>query len=125
MQKDVLLSWREQARYEFTASHTIKYNDLDEHLSRVSRLSDGLRADLDSLTQIYFASTSQQTNSNVQLLAVISAIFLPLNLIAGIFGMNFESIPLLTNPLGPYMIISIMLSISALLLWWFKKKRWY
>ena len=91
----------------------------------MTRLADGLSADLDSLTQIYFASTSQLTNRNVQILAVISAIFLPLNLIAGIFGMNFASIPMLDYPLGPYVIVFIMLFITSALLWWFKKKKWY
>lgn len=125
MQKDVFLSWQEQTGYEFNASHTIKFNDLNEHLGRVIRLSDGLSADLDSLTQIYFASSSQQTNSNVQFLAVISAIFLPLNLIAGIFGMNFKNIPLLDVSMGVYIILAVMLLISVALLWWFKTKNWY
>ena len=125
MQKDVLLSWREQTGYEFSASQTIKFNDLNEHLGRITRLSEGLSTDLDSLTQVYFAATSQQTNINVQFLAVISAIFLPLNLIAGFFGMNFVNIPMLRNPLGVYIISFIMLLIAVALLWWFKRKKWY
>jgi Mg2+ and Co2+ transporter CorA len=125
LQKEVLINWKENTRYVFSSAHIIKFNDLHEHLARVGRLSEGLKTDLDSLTQIYFASTGQKTNINVQLLAVISAIFLPLNLIAGIFGMNFDSIPLLKNPMGVFIVVGFMVSMSAILLWVFKKKSWY
>lgn len=125
LQIEVLINWKENTRCVFSPAHIIKFNDLHEHLARVGRLSEGLKTDLDSLTQIYFASTGQKTNINVQLLAVISAIFLPLNLIAGIFGMNFDSIPLLKNPMGVFIVVGFMLSVTAVLLWWFKKKSWY
>lgn len=125
LQKEVLLNWKENTRYPFSPTHIVKFNDINEHLGRVERLSEGLKNDLDSLTQIYFASTGQRTNINVQILAVISAIFLPLNLIAGIFGMNFEFIPLIKNPYGSLIIIAIMILLSSTLLWWFKKKKWY
>lgn len=125
LQKEVLLNWKENTRYAFSPTHIVKFNDINEHLGRVERLSEGLKNDLDSLTQIYFASTGQRTNINVQILAVISAIFLPLNLIAGIFGMNFEFIPLIKNPYGSLIIIAIMILLSSTLLWWFKKKKWY
>ena len=125
LQEEVIINWKENTRYVFSPAHVIKFNDLHEHLARVGRLSEGLKTDLDSLTQIYFASTGQKTNINVQLLAVISAIFLPLNLIAGIFGMNFENIPLLKNPMGVFIIFAFMASVTVVLLWFFKKKSWY
>ena len=125
LQQDALSNWQENTRYEFNPSLQIKFNDIFEHLARVERYADSVRADLDSLTQIYFAANGQKTSVNVQFLAVISAIFLPLNLIAGIFGMNFDNIPLLSHPLGPYVIVSLMVMLAGLLLWWFKKKNWY
>ena len=125
LQREALLRWRENTRYEFTPSNSIRFNDLDSHLARIERLASGISSDLDSLTQIYFASTGQRTNSTMQILAVLSAIFLPLNLIAGIFGMNFEFIPLLKNPWGAAIAIGLMLIISVALLWWFKKKKWF
>lgn len=125
LQREVLSRWREDTRYELNASNTIRFNDLDSHLARIERLSSGISSDLDSLTQIYFASIGQKTNSTMQILAVLSAIFLPLNLIAGIFGMNFVYIPLLNNPWGIAIAIAAMLIVSFGLLWWFKKKNWF
>ncbi len=125
LQSAVLADWRKNTRLEFNASQIIKFNDLNDHMSRIERLSEGLRSDLDSLTQIYFASTGQKTNINVQFLAAISAIFLPLNLIAGIFGMNFESLPFIKDPLSPFILIAMMIIVAVFLLFWFKKKKWY
>ena len=125
LQRDVLSTWKENTQYELSPSHIIHFNHLDNHLGRIERLSTGLSADLESLTQIYFASTGQRTNVTVQILAVISAIFLPLNLIAGIFGMNFETIPFLKYEWGSAFAIGLMVMISVALLWWFKKKKWY
>lgn len=125
LQREVLLSWRENTRYEINPSNTIRLNDLDSHLARIERLASGISTDLDSLTQIYFASIGQKTNSTMQFLAVLSAIFLPLNLIAGIFGMNFEFIPLLKNPWGVVIALGFMLIVSLSLLWWFRKKKWF
>jgi magnesium transporter len=125
LQREALLRWRENTRYELSPSNSIRFNDLDNHLARIERLASGISSDLDSLTQIYFASTGQRTNSTMQILAALSAIFLPLNLIAGIFGMNFEFIPLLKNPWGAAITIGFMLVISITLLWWFRKKKWF
>jgi magnesium transporter len=125
LQREALLRWRENTRYELSPSNSIRFNDLDSHLARIERLASGISTDLDSLTQIYFASTGQRTNSTMQILAVLSAIFLPLNLIAGIFGMNFEFIPLLKNPWGAAITIGFMLVVSITLLWWFRKKKWF
>ena len=74
--------------------------------------------------QIYFSITGQRTNSIVQLLTIISVIFLPLNLIAGIFGMNFEHMPLLDHALGFWATAIGMtaLGLAALLL--LRLKRW-
>lgn len=125
LQREVLQSWREDTKYSFSQSQAIHFNDLDGHFGRAERLSDAIRSDIDSLTHIYFTSTGQKTNSIVQFLAVISAIFLPLNLIAGLFGMNFESMPMLKNPWGPVVVVMAMFCVSAILLWWFKRNRWF
>lgn len=125
LQRDILQKWRDETHYEFTQSHLIHFNDLDNHLGRIERLSEGIRTDIDSLTDTYFASTGQKTNTIVQFLAVISAIFLPLNLIAGMFGMNFEHLPFLRAPWGPALVILLMILLSTVLLLWFKKHRWF
>jgi Mg2+ and Co2+ transporter CorA len=57
-------------------------------------------------------------------LTSITAIFLPLNLIAAIFGMNFEVIPLLHNQSGFWWTLGCMALIASTLAWLFWRKRY-
>jgi magnesium/cobalt transport protein CorA len=125
LQRDILESWREETTLQFTSSQQISFNDLDSHFARIERLSDAMCSDLDSLTNIYFATVSQKTNTIMQFLAAISAIFLPLNLIAGIFGMNFENLPFIKTTWGVFTILTVMLLLFILLYWLFKNRRWF
>ena len=123
LQREVLQDWREETKLIFNASHVIHFNDLDGHLGRIERLADAIRYDIDSLIEIYFATTGQNTNNVIQFLAVVSAIFLPLNLIASFFGMNFELLPFTRQPWGVSLVLLTMVLLTVGLLWWFKRKR--
>jgi hypothetical protein len=53
-----------------------------------------------------------------------SSIFLPLNFITGVFGMNFEFMPLLHAHWGVLAALGFMLVVSAGMMWFFRRKRW-
>jgi magnesium transporter len=57
-------------------------------------------------------------------LAVLSAIMLPLSLIAGIYGMNFDNMPELKTPHGYFITLGIMGLVAALLLFYFWRRGW-
>ena len=123
-QRTVLAEWREQTVLQIDEGMAIRFNDLEEHLGRVQHQADVLQHDIDGLVSIHFAASSQNTNQVMQVLTVISAIFLPLNLIAGIFGMNFRDMPLLHLRFGGAAAILGMTLVGFLLLWWFRRRRW-
>lgn len=75
----------------------VHYNGLTEHLKRVYNHAVVIQHDTDAMVQIFFSTNTQTTNDILRFLAVVSAIFLPLNLLAGIFGMNFSHLPLLQS----------------------------
>ncbi|GLP96284.1 magnesium transporter CorA family protein [Paraferrimonas sedimenticola] len=90
---------------------------------------------LDSLTLMYYdlcgdliegyiSLSSHQLNRTMQLLTVVSVIFVPLTFIAGIYGMNFEYIPELTYKHGYFMLWGFMLAVASALVWTFRRKRW-
>lgn len=64
-------------------------------------------------------------HKGLRLLTIVSAIFLPLTLIAGIYGMNFGNMPELTWTYGYPLVIAAMVALAAVLLWIFYLKGWF
>ncbi len=82
---------------------------------------------IDRITQafnLYYTLISERTNRVVTKLTIISAIFLPLSLIAGIYGMNFRYMPELQHPLAYPITLSAMAVIAIGELLYFKIKKW-
>ena len=59
------------------------------------------------------------------MLTVVQAVFVPLTLIAGIYGMNFSVIPGLDWPIGYFACLSLMAVIAAVELWMFHRGGWF
>jgi magnesium/cobalt transport protein CorA len=121
---DALTEWREQTTLALDSTLAVRFNDLQEHLRRVYDHTIVVQHDIDALVQIYFSANTQRTNEILQFLTIISAVFLPLNLLAGVFGMNFVHLPLLQLWYGPMIVSGLMLTIVAGLLLWFRHRHW-
>lgn len=100
------------------------YRDVHDHLLRISDLSESYRDLVSGLFDIHFSVTANKTNEVMKLLAIFSAIMLPLSLIAGIYGMNFENMPELKTPHGYYLTIGFMVLVAVTLLFYFWRKGW-
>jgi Mg2+ and Co2+ transporter CorA len=83
-----------------------------------------LEQSIETAVQIHFNAQSNRTNQTMRTLTSITAIFLPLNLIAAIFGMNFDVIPLLHSNNGFWWTIGSMSLIAMTLAWLFWRKRY-
>jgi magnesium transporter len=84
-----------------------------------------------SLMNLYLSITSQRTNEAsyktneiVRILTVFSIFFLPLNFLAGVYGMNFEQMPELKSEYGYYYVIATMILISLGLFTWMYRRGW-
>lgn len=66
------------------------YRDVHDHLMRISDLAENYRDLVSGLLDIHFSVIANKTNDVMKLLAVFSAVMLPLSLIAGIYGMNMK-----------------------------------
>ena len=67
---------------------------------------------------------SVEQNTVMKVMSVTSAIFLPLTLIASIYGMNFVDMPFLHSSDAFWAVCALMLCIAGGLIWWFKTRRW-
>ncbi|WP_220464888.1 magnesium transporter CorA family protein [Colwellia sp. MB02u-18] len=102
--------------------HTV--NDLRERLDRLLSLSQMYYDICGDLINGYMSVTSHQLNATMRVLTVITALFVPLTFLAGIYGMNFEYIPELKAANGYFILLGVMAVVSVVLLMIFKKKRW-
>ncbi len=98
--------------------------DLYDHIFRLSDSLENYRDIIYGLFDIYLSSVSNKMNDIMKILTIISTIFIPLSFLAGFYGMNFQFMPELGFRFAYPILIIIMLFISGLMLYFFKKKDW-
>jgi len=102
----------------------VRSRDVLEHIERVVHHVRRLEQSVETAVQMHFSVQGSRTNDIMRTLTVLTAIFLPLNLIAAIFGMNFEFIPLLHKQDGFWWTMGGMVLIAAALALVFWRKRY-
>ncbi len=100
------------------------YRDIYDHLHRVSVLAENYRDLVGGLLNLHFNVIANRTNDVVKILTIFSAIVLPLSLIAGIYGMNFENMPELKTRYGYFLTLGFMVLVAIALLLYFWRKGW-
>jgi magnesium transporter len=98
--------------------------DVIEHIERVVHHVRRLEQSAESAIQIYFGAQGNRTNDIMRTLTALTAIFLPLNLITGFFGMNFEIFPWVHNPNALWWTLGFMVSIALAMGLVFWRKRY-
>jgi len=102
----------------------VRVNDLVEHIERVRSHAHRLEGSVESAVQLHFSATAHRTNQVMRTLTVITAIFMPLTLITGVFGMNFEFIPGIHSASGFWWTLGAMGTIALLLVGFFRTRRY-
>lgn len=98
--------------------------NLYENTIQIIDSVDSYRDMLNSLQDLFIAEVSYKMNKVMQLLTLISVIFIPLTFLAGIYGMNFSYIPELQYKYGYFVLLGVMLCLFSILLIFFKRKKW-
>jgi magnesium transporter len=102
----------------------IYFRDVLDHTLRATEAIDSYRDILSGLLDIYISSVSNKMNEVMKVLTVFASIFIPLTFIAGIYGMNFEYMPELKWKWAYPTLWLAFITIPAVLLVYFKKKKW-
>lgn len=100
------------------------YRDVHDHLQRISDLAENYRDLVSGLLDVHFSVIANKTNEVMKVLAVFSAIMLPLSLIAGIYGMNMKLYGDIENPSYFWEVMALMGIIAVGLLIYFWRKGW-
>lgn len=98
--------------------------DVIEHIDRVVHHVQRLAQNTETAVQMHFSAQSHRTNEIMKTLTAVTAVFLPLNLITGFFGMNFEFLPLIHHTSGLWWAVGTMVTVAVALAGLFWRKRY-
>jgi magnesium transporter len=102
----------------------IYFRDVYDHAVRAMDLVETYRDLLSGALDIYLTQMANRTNDIVKGLTILATIMLPLTLVTGYWGMNFEYMPLLKNPNGIWYTTGGLVVITVVMLGYFKLKKW-
>ena len=137
-QHDAMQEWldslREQPMSSFAANAQLaqtrrdqmvaRARDVIEHIQRVVHHARRLEQSAETVVQIHFSAQSNRTNDIMRTLTALTAVFLPLNLITGFFGMNFEFMPLIHQISGFWWTLGFMVLLVVVVVSVFWRKRY-
>jgi magnesium transporter len=104
--------------------HLIYFRDLYDHMFRISETIDVERDMMAGTMEAYLSVIANRTNEIMKVLTIFSAIMLPLTLIAGIYGMNFATLPELHWHYGYWYALGLMAITAFFMLMWFRRRGW-
>ncbi len=99
-------------------------NDIANKFERLRTMVDMYYDQMNDLIEGYISISSHRLNHTMRILTVITAIFVPLSFLVGMYGMNFEFMPELKWRYGYFFLLSLMGLTAFSLIQWFKRKRW-
>jgi len=124
---DALDEWPEEADPQLQREREIlrvRSRDVLEHVARVLSHVRRLGESAETAVQMHFSALGHRTNDIMRTLTVLTAVFLPLNLITGFFGMNFDDLPLVHSATGLWVALVVMLAVGGGLIALFWRKRY-
>lgn len=102
----------------------VRARDVLEHIERSRAHVHRLQSALESAIQLHFSATANRTNHVMRTLTVLTAIFLPLNLLTGLFGMNFANMFLTKYSWGFWLVLLLMVGNTVFLVHYFWRKHY-
>ena len=111
---------------ELIEEKTEKYfKDVYDHIVQANDLAENYRDMMMNLNDLYLSNVNLKMNEVMKVMTVVTCLLAPATVIGGIFGMNFEIIPLLHNKWGFFISVGLMLFIPLAMLRIFRKRGWF
>jgi len=111
---------------ELIDEKTEKYfKDVYDHIIQANDLAENYRDMMMNLQDLYLNNVNLKLNEVMKVMAIVTCLLAPATVIGGIFGMNFERIPLLHNQWGFFISVGLMLLIPLWMIIAFKRRGWF
>ena len=120
--KDVIIKLE---KTEIEDLETKYFSELKEQTNNLISNIDFELQELESKINLIFSIQGHRLNEVMKTLTILSVIFIPLTFLAGIYGMNFENIPELKFKYSYFILLTVMVIITIISVWYFKRKKWF
>ena len=100
------------------------FRDASDHLLQIIEQLDSLREMAASVRDVHYSQMNARMNEIMRNLAVLSAVFMPMTFVVGVYGMNFDTMPELRWENGYYICLAVIAAIGIGFWFWFKRKKW-
>ncbi|MBU4149918.1 MAG: magnesium/cobalt transporter CorA [Candidatus Omnitrophica bacterium] len=130
-QRDVINKLARRDSQLISAKNVIYFRDIYDHIARIHELLEADRDLIAGTFEIYLSAVSNRMNEIMKRLTIVATIFMPLTLIAGVYGMNFNpgashwNMPELNWAYGYVFVIGLMILITLGMMVYFKRKKWF
>jgi magnesium transporter len=101
------------------------FRDVFDHVVQVAAMAEFYRETLAGVRDAYLSAVSNRLNEVMKVLTIVATLLLPLTVITGIYGMNFEDMPELRWRYGYPATLVGMAAIMVGVAWYFKRKDWW
>lgn len=123
--REVLCGLQRNESSLIQGSTAVYLRDVYDHTIRVAESIESYREMVSGLLDIYLSSVSNRMNEVMKVLTVIATIFIPLTFVAGIYGMNFKYMPELEWHWAYFAVLGVMAVIGLVMVYYFRKKKWF
>lgn len=111
---------------ELIEERTEKYfKDVYDHIIQANDLLENYRDMIMNLNDLYLSNVNLKMNEVMKVMAIVTCLLAPATVIGGIFGMNFDVIPMLHNKWGFFICVALMLLIPLLMVRAFRRRGWF
>jgi len=97
--------------------------DVKDKILSLILIYDEVAEDANNLMNTYLSVTAKKSNDVIKLLTIFSVFFLPLTFLVGVYGMNFDFMPELRLKYGYLFVWILMILVSFVIFFWFKKRK--
>ncbi|MFY0598704.1 MAG: magnesium/cobalt transporter CorA [Cyclobacteriaceae bacterium] len=121
---DAITSMKTEGEQYLKKANNAYLHDLQDQVRYILSFCDTSREMLRDIMDLHQTNQSNEMNRVMKTLTIVSAIFIPMTFLAGIYGMNFEAMPELHWRYGYFSVLGLMLLVAGTIFYILKKKNW-
>lgn len=123
--RDALNKMRVEAGHFIQKTSVNYFQDITDHLNYLAASFETSREMLKDLMDLHHSNQNNDMNRVMKTLTVVSAIFIPLTFVAGVYGMNFRYMPELDSAWGYPITVAAMIGVAGVMGFYMKLKKWF